>query len=187
MRLYTTIISITLLAVGCSRKIDMEQISLEDPDGHAVQLSLPAEGQFDVYVFLSPECPLCQNYSRNFEEIQTVYLDQGVRIIGVFPGVEYPLEDIMQYRDDYEMSIPFLLDPEFVLTNALAAEITPEAVLVDNQGRIRYQGGIDDWAVTVRKHRQVITYNYLTDAIDACLAGEEVEVKKTEAVGCFIQ
>jgi peroxiredoxin len=187
MRHFMTLISIALIAISCGNRVDIEQITLEDPDGNQVPLSWPAEGRFDVYVFLSPECPLCQNYSKNLEEIQTAYLDQGVRILGIFPGLEYPLKDIMQYREDYEMSIPFLLDPDFELTHALKAEITPEVVLIDHEGMIRYQGGIDDWAVTVRKHRQVITYNYLTDAIDACLAGEEVEVKKTEAVGCFIQ
>ena len=62
-----------------------------------------------------------------------------------------------------------------------------EPFVMQADGRVRYQGAIDDWYVALGKHRPEATQHYLRNALDAVLAGKEVAIVKTEAVGCLVE
>ena len=86
----------------------------------------------------------------------------------------------------YKFKFPNLLDKQGELTGILGATITPEVFLIDKKGFLIYQGKIDNWFYELGRYRQVITQHYLEDAIIAYNQGNEVEVQKTEAIGCLI-
>src|SRR5437870_1959978 len=75
----------------------------------------------------------------------------------------------------------------FRLTDFLGAGTTPEAVVVDGSGHTVYSGAIDNRAADLGQRRIVITEHYLADALDSVVKGQPVKVKKTNAVGCFIE
>ena len=64
--------------------------------------------------------------------------------------------------------------------------MTPEAVVIDSRGEIRYRGRIDNFYADLGKPRQQVTARDLRDALDAVLAGRTVPNPETRALGCAI-
>ena len=70
------------------------------------------------------------------------------------------------------------------LARKLGATVTPEAFVIDADGKIRYHGRIDDQFVARRKRNANPSGSELKDAITAVLNGKEVKAPEVDAVGC---
>lgn len=139
-----------------------------------------------VYVFLSTECPISQQYARRVSALHRQYATE-VRFVALFPSKTDSPRLIRQFRNDYGLTIGGKPDLNAAMARQLRAQVTPEVVLLDGSGRTRYQGAIDDWYVALGKHRSAATQHYLRDALDALLAGKDAPVRQTQAVGCLIE
>jgi thioredoxin-related protein len=189
MKTYSIIFLILSVSIfGCDKKIkEYSDIKVEDNNGETLALTT-LEGEWIVYAFLSPECPLSENYTRTLMQFQDSLLDEDVLFYYVFPGIFYPKQQIQVFAENYGMPLDrFLYDKEYLLRDYCAASTTPEVFLIDKNGKIFYSGAIDNWAITLGKQRQVISEHYLGDAINEVLQGKEVSVSKTRAVGCIIE
>lgn len=142
------------------------------------------ESSNKVFYFLAPECPLCQNYAVAMRKLNEKF--PQIEFIGIFPGREYSAEEVKKYLIRYGLEMNTYFDPDFKLTSSLGAEITPEAFLL-NEEEVMYSGAIDNWAISLGQKRTVITEEYLEDAILASLDNKEIKIKRSKAVGCFIQ
>jgi len=136
-------------------------------------------------VFLSPDCPLCQQYTRTLNQLQTQYATE-LTIVGIFPGKAYSSAEYEQFTSDYKLAFTVLLDRPRQVSNALGATTTPEVFLFDEQRTVLYAGAIDDWVVTLGKTRNKANKTYLADAILASISGYPVSVARTDAIGCLI-
>jgi hypothetical protein len=79
-----------------------------------------------------------------------------------------------------------LRDPRHDLVKAAGATITPEAVVVDPQGRVLYRGRIDDRYVSLGVERPIATRHDLDEALTDIVAGKAPRQATTQAVGCYI-
>lgn len=140
-----------------------------------------------VLFVLSPECPLCLDYAYTFRTLADEYQTRGIRFVGVFPGEFFSELQIRKYCSRFRLDFPMVLDPEYALTRALGANTTPEALLLDQNGHMVYQGGIDNWAYEVGQKRLEPTEHYLRDALVAFEAGQKPSVARTRPVGCLIE
>ena len=141
--------------------------------------------RISVVVFLSPECPLSQNYTSVLNKLAGTY-DGKVSIEGVIPDSSYSVADIEKFRKEYHIVFDLSRDPGLRRVHGLKATTTPQAFLLDEEGHVVYEGLIDNWAVSLGVQRTVITEHYLTDAIEASLHHSAVAVRKTQPVGCLI-
>ncbi len=66
---------------------------------------------------------------------------------------------------------------------SFGAHKTPQAFLLDREGKLRYRGLIDDNV----NQPEAVKVAYLRQAIAQILAGEVVTISTTEAVGCSIK
>ena len=139
-----------------------------------------------VYVFLNTECPISQQYARRLSVLSHQYAS-SVRFVALFPSKTDTPRLIRQFRTDCGLVFSGKSDVGAKLARQLRARVTPEVVLLDTTGRIRYRGAIDDWYVALGKHRSDATEYYLHNALNALMAGNEVTVRETEAVGCLIE
>ena len=138
-----------------------------------------------VLLFLSPECPLCINYAPKFKQISSEFED--FKILGVVSGNYYNQTEVKRYLLKYDLDIDVIYDPGFLLSSQYKATITPEVVLLDHNGEKKYQGAIDNWAISLGRKRSVVTEDYLIDAFAALRLGKTPDHSKTQAVGCFIE
>ena len=68
----------------------------------------------------------------------------------------------------------------------LGVDVVPQAVVLDDRSRIRYQGRIDDLFFDLGKRRPRPRTRELRDAIDAVLDGGPVAAPDAEAIGCSL-
>jgi len=94
--------------------------------------------------------------------------------------------EIDEFVKQYNVKFEVEKDNLYHIADSLNATITPQAFLISPSGEILYSGKIDNWPITLGQKRTVITEHYLQDAIESYLNDKTIEVKKTEAVGCFI-
>jgi len=173
-----------LVFPGCQNH-GWSTLQLESVDDTIIDLSAFADDP-TVFVFLSPECPLCRNYSVKIKELIKQHASDSLQFVGVVGGTYYPKHDVKHFLRKYELELPVLLDPEFKLVNTLGATITPEVVFTEGE-KIIYQGAIDDWAISLGQKKLKVQQDYLHDAIVAHQSRQPVDPKKTKAIGWFIE
>ncbi|MFM6982745.1 MAG: hypothetical protein ACKOXF_01335 [Chitinophagaceae bacterium] len=133
-----------------------------------------------VFIFLNPECPICQKYQGSFNQ----YKNDSV--IYVFPG-DIKRSSIVKFAEyDSLKEHQIIIDRNFSLTRLLNARTTPQAIITKN-GRIVYSGLIDDRFVALGSARTIAHTNYIRNALNSLLKNDKVAVSKTEPVGCFIE
>lgn len=145
---------------------------------------LSADHALTAFVFLSVECPLSQNYTKQLGELDAAHPE--VRMVGVFPLADDDEPRVAGFRDKYAVAFDTRLDHAYELVDALQPAVTPEVFLVAADGEVVYSGKIDNWAVELGRTRKAATEHYLDDAIRAHLAGEETPLRRVEPVGCFL-
>lgn len=139
-----------------------------------------------VYMMFAPDCPLCKNYTLDIKELQSDYHSQ-INFIAVIPGEHYSSFEVDSFFNYYNINIDIIYDPRMKLVEDFGASITPEVFFVDESNTVLYQGKFDDWLGELGRRRQQVTTYYLRDAIDAYLSNSEIKIKKTKAIGCFIE
>ena len=140
-----------------------------------------------VHVFLSTECPISQQYVRELATLQRQFAPKGVLFRAWFPLRTDTPKAIIRFQKTYRLTFSGTPDPAARLAHRLQVRVTPEVVVVQADGQVRYRGAIDDWYVSLGKHRPAPTQPYLRDALDALLTGRPVLPVHTEAVGCLVE
>lgn len=158
---------------------------LATPDGRPLELNA-AKGGVAVVVFLSPECPISNAYSPILNKLAAEFAGKPLRLAGVCVGADLSDADVAEHRREYKLKFALARDPRGLTAAKLGARVTPEAFVLDDQGRVRYHGRIDDlFAARLQRNANPKTHE-LRDAIAAVLAGRAVAVPHVEAVGCPI-
>ncbi len=164
----------------------LDKISLFNYDSTIFSLDTYRNKELTVYIFLGHQCPICQKYGHKLRTFHNQFEQQNIDLIGVVPLRDVGLLTIAEYAALYRFEFPVLSDKQRILTDVFGATVTPEVVVVDNNGDLIYRGMIDNWFYALGKYRRVTTEYYLEDALSAYLEGNEITVKETEPIGCFI-
>ncbi len=158
---------------------------LKDITGKAWTNQMFASHRATAVLFLGTGCPVANLYLPELNELAARYPATDLQVIGVNANAGDSPEAIKKHAEDFQIKFPVLLDPEQKLADGLSAVRTPEAILVDQKGVIRYRGRIDDrHGYTFR--RDSSDRADLDEAIKEVLAGKEVSVAKTEPLGCLL-
>jgi hypothetical protein len=145
------------------------------------------EEKAQVLFFLSAECPISRFYA---QEIQRICKEYGLRGVGcglVYEDLPVNAAAIRAHLDEFGYrGIPAATDGTGKIATQVNATITPQAVVIDRAGQIRYRGRIDNFYAALGKPRRAATIHDLRDALDAVVTGRTVTHPETTAVGCFI-
>jgi len=156
--------------------------------GTAKNIHLPGEGagkRFSLFIFLSPECPLSQNYLPLFNSLSERYTND-ISFYGIIPGKSYSAKIISEFASGYNIQFPLMIDSSKSLSNYMKAAVTPEIILLNNKNILVYKGAVDDLLAGLGKRKVKATNEYLKNAIVQSLENKQVSVKRTKAVGCKI-
>jgi hypothetical protein len=96
------------------------------------------------------------------------------------------VEAIKKHLQDFAYPGQAVRDPEHHLVRLTHAEVTPEAVVFNQDREIMYRGRIDDTYVDFGQARPAPTRRDLAEALDATLEGRPVAQPETKAIGCYI-
>jgi AhpC/TSA family len=146
----------------------------------------PAGTKAIAFLFVSVECPISNRYAPEVQRLHDKFAAQGVTFSLVYPNPIEPVAAIRRHLKDYSYPMRALRDPRHELVKVAGATITPEAVVVDPQGRVLYRGRIDDRYVSLGLERPVATRHDLDEALTDVISGKAPRQATTQAVGCFI-
>lgn len=160
-----------------------EEVSLADQKGKVVVLE-----------WLNHDCPYVKKHygSGNMQKLQETYTGKGVVWLTIQSGQEgrenFPAAEVLAERSEKAGSkaTAVLRDPGGTVGKAYGAKTTPHMYVIDKEGKIAYMGGIDDKPDT-KPESIPGAKNYVVAAVDAVLAGEEVETKKAAPYGCSVK
>lgn len=156
-------------------------------DGKPVSNLEMTKQKATVFIFVSPECPLCQSYSLTLNKLYQHYSKQNMQFIAVVPGTYFTKQQVTSYIKTYHISFPVYFDRELKLVKQFKATITPEVFVVNAAGKMLYSGRIDNWAYALGKKRTVVTENDLAETLKAITEDKLIPHLKTKAIGCFIE
>jgi peroxiredoxin len=168
--------------------------ALPGVDGKTHRLSDYASSPILAVVFACNHCPISQMYEQRIELLQDDYRGKGVTVVAIQPNDPKAIRideldssdtsdslDEMKIRVEYKhLRYPYLYDGDTQsVTRAYGPQATPHIFIFDKERQLRYEGRIDN----SYRIEQVKTQD-ARNAIDALLAGREVEVKHTGVFGC---
>jgi len=155
-------------------------------DGARLQPLEPA-GVANVLVFVASDCPVSNGYAPEIQRICSASAPKGVSCILVYEDPGVTGDAVRRHMQEYRyQGIAATIDPDGALATRLRATITPEAIVIDRAGAVRYRGRIDNFYAALGRPRQVVTAHDLQDALDALAAGKPVPARDTPAIGCYI-
>lgn len=162
-----------------------EPLELPTTQGRNLALPLARPPRCTVLCFLGTECPLARLYGPRLAALSQQYAPVDVQFIGVNSNRQDPLSKVQKYVADLAIPFPVVKDYDQRLADRYRVQRTPEVVVLDAAGEVRYRGRIDD-QYRPGLARPEPTRHDLQAALDDLLAGREVAQPVTEAVGCLI-
>jgi DNA-binding transcriptional LysR family regulator len=172
--------SLWLLAVAAGSR------EIRAIDGTPLRPFAPA-GVAHVLLFVATDCPVSNAYAPEIQRICGAAASRGIACSLIYEDPHVGADAVRRHLDDYRYhGITAAIDRDGGLAREVRASITPEAVVVDRSGTIRYRGRIDNFYAALGRPRQVVTAHDLQDALTAVAAGRPVATPRTEAIGCYI-
>ena len=156
--------------------------SLPGSDGATHSLAQAGSAKGTVLIFVSTRCPVSNAYNDRMAELASRYQPQGVRFLGVNSNKAEMPDEIASHAKDHKLSFPVLKDAGNKVADLYGASVTPEAFVIDPSGVLRYHGRIDN-----SQDRGDVKSRDLAEALDALLAGKEIQPKEAKAFGCSIK
>src|SRR5262249_15274897 len=138
-----------------------------------------------VVVFMGTECPVNNSYMLRLKELHDEYAPRGVQFLGINSNTQDPVDKVTEHAKKHGLPFPVLKDADQAVADLFKAERTPEVFVLDSQGVICYRGRIDD-QYGVGYQRPKPTRRDLIEALDEILAGNPVNVARTEVAGCLV-
>ena len=164
-------------------------------DSHGQSQSLGKyKGKFVVLEWHNQGCPYTRKHyaSGNMQSLQQEWTAKGVEwftVISSAPGQQgYMAADRENAYVAQVHAAPtaVLLDPEGKLGRSYGARTTPQMFVIDPNGKLIYEGAIDDRPTTDVEDIKGAD-NYVTDALTAAMAGKPVAKPFTRSYGCSVK
>ena len=153
--------------------------------------NLPGASKGVIVMFTCNHCPFAKKYEQRIMDLDKKYAAKGFPVLAISPNdptvAPDDAPDLLAARaKEKNYSFPYAFDETQAVAKAFGAAKTPHAFLVVKENGkwvLKYMGGIDDNA----DEPESVKKAYLSNAVDAVLAGKTVEVTETKAIGCTIK
>lgn len=183
--------TVSLFAQGYKVGDKATDFKLKNVDGKYVSLADFPDAKGFILMFSCNHCP----YSVAYED-RKIALDKKYKPLGYPVIIINPNDPEVEPRDSYELmqvrakekgfTFPYLFDEGQKVYPVYGATRTPHVFLLEKVGKdyiVRYIGAIDD------NHRDAAAVKdpFLSNAVDALLAGKKPDPDFTRAIGCTIK
>lgn len=156
---------------------------LKDTAGKAHQLS-SYRGKPVMIHFWSATCPFVMRYEERLQEITDDYSKHGVVVLGIDSNSDETAGQIKEVAAKRKVNYPILIDHGNQIADQFGAITTPHVFILDKDGKLIYEGAVDDqgWS-----EDHPVKKRYVREALDAYLSGLPIPNSKTKTVGCTVK
>jgi peroxiredoxin len=159
--------------------------TLKDQTGAAHQLYALSAKRAIVIMTQSNGCPIVRLAVPALREIRERYRSQDVEFLLLNPTLQDTGDAVQHEAEEFGFGMTVLLDRTQQVGEAWGVNRTAEVFVIDPKTwTLLYHGPIDD-RLNYESQRPV-HHPYLTDALDAVLAGKPVAVASVVSPGCLI-
>lgn len=148
------------------------------------------QGKVVVLEWVNPECPYSDRHAD--EKTMTSLADQHGEVVWL--GINSTNPDHANYLQPAEhqkwadakgVDYAILYDPSGDVGKAYGASTTPHMFIIDEQGKVAYNGAIDDDPPGRQKPAE--RTNYVAGGLDAHEAGQKIAPASTKPYGCSVK
>ncbi|MFT5234183.1 MAG: peroxiredoxin [Candidatus Krumholzibacteriia bacterium] len=170
---------------------DAPAFELTDTEGneHTLQQYLD-DGKTVVIEWFNPDCPFIKKHhatAHTMDESFAKVSEHDVIWLAInssAPGREGAgLERNQKAHKDYKMSFPILMDPEGTVGRAYGAKTTPHMFVITSDGKVAYNGAIDDNS----SPKKMGETNYVMAALHSVMSDEKIAEASTRPYGCSVK
>ena len=174
------------LALGA--KAPSADVKMKGVDGKEVAIKDVMGSKGTLVVFTCNACPYAKGWESRIVDLGNSYAGKGIGMIAINSNdpkvvADDGYDEMVSRAKERGMKYPYVVDATSQVAKAFGAARTPEVFLFDAKGTLVYHGAVDDNVESAEK----VSKTYLKDALDSVVAGKEVSVKETKAVGCGIK
>lgn len=152
------------------------------------------KGKYVVLEWLNHGCPFVKKFygAGKMQELQANYTKKGVvwlSILSSAPGKQgygTSREVAQEQKEKGSKATAVLLDADGKVGKSYGARTTPHMFVINPEGKIVYQGAMDDQPSTDAKTLSGAK-NYVVAALDLSLAGKPVAKTDSEPYGCGVK
>ncbi len=161
--------------------------SLQDQDGKTVKLS-DHKGKVVVLEMFNQGCPYVVRHYKTKTMTNTAdkYKGQDVVWLAINPTSGKTAEDNKTTAESWGITYPILSDTSTIVAQQYGAKTTPQMYIIDKEGKLVYNGAIDDDSSADGAEGDKAT-NYVAKALDEVLAGKPVSTPETKPYGCGVK
>lgn len=186
-------LSVMAMASAVETGAKAPDFTLKDSKGNEHTLAGYA-GKIVVLEWINHGCPFVKKHYGvgNMQALQEKYTGKDVvwlSICSSAPGKQGHLtaaEWVGKTAEVKDKASAILLDEDGKVGRLYGAKTTPHMFVIDKEGKLAYQGAIDDNRSFDPKTVEGAK-NYVAAAVDALLKGETVETPETTPYGCSVK
>ncbi|MDA0745401.1 MAG: thioredoxin family protein [bacterium] len=163
-------------------------VKMANIDGRELSIA-DVKGEHGTLVMFScNSCPWVVAWEDRIASLGNAYQEKGFGVIVINANdteqvAEDGLVQMKKRAEERGFNFPYVVDATSNVARAFGATRTPEVFLFNKQGKLVYNGAIDDDARNPGK----VEAHYLKDALESILAGKPVSTAQTKALGCTIK
>lgn len=172
-----------VLAIEPGQRVD--NFRLLDQQGKSHELYYLSDMKAVVLMVQGNGCPIVRQALPALAEVRARYQSQGVEFLLLNSNLQDTRELVAKEASDFKIDFPILLDESQLIGEALGVVRTSEVFVIDPKGwKLKYRGPMDD-RLSYERQRPAKNH-YLTDALDAVVAGKPVQTPHADGVGCLV-
>jgi peroxiredoxin len=181
--LINTALMNTTMAAEPGQKID--NFRLTDQRGQPHALYDLANKKAVVIMVQGNGCPIVRQALPALAEVRAKYREQDVEFLLLNSNLQDKRELVAKEASEFKIDFPILLDQTQSVGEALGVVRTSEVFVIEPKTwKLAYRGPMDD-RLSYERQRPAKNH-YLTDALDAIVAGQPVKTPKADGVGCLV-
>lgn len=172
------------LALNPGDRVD--NFRLLDQTGASHELYYFSDAKAVVLMTYGNGCGIVQKSLPRLREIRDEYKEKGVEFLLIDSNLQDNRDAVARESGEFGNDLPILVDETQLIGEALGVDRTADIFVVDPKNwRLLYRGPMDD-RLSYGAQKPVARTHYLTDALDATLAGRTIAVTHAEALGCLV-
>lgn len=178
-------------AAGYTIGDEATNFNLKNVDGTMISLSDYPEAKGFIIIFTCNTCPFAVASEERIVALDKEYKEKGYPVIAINPNnpevqPDDTFERMQRKAKEAGFTFPYLYDDSQTVYAKYGATKTPHVYLLQKQNNkniVKYIGAIDD---NVR-NADAVKQRFLANAVNELLAGKEVSLKETKAIGCSVK
>ena len=145
-------------------------------------------GKTVVLEWINPDCPFVQRHYNLDTMTNLASKNKDVVWLAIATGNTADAENLKTFAQKESIGYPILLDADGATGKAYGAKRTPQMYIIAKDGKLAYNGGIDNQEVgEPNAPLKEGTVNYVEKALGEIAAGTPVSQSETKAYGCTVK